>query len=87
MKELYDNGIINSSDVEESDEMTEQKKREEYIKKNGYKLWSSTDGKWYIHVPDSSKSRGTRIIKRNSEEEVLDAVVDYYREKEVDPTI
>ncbi len=54
-----------------------------------YSIFQGKDGKWRTHVPDATKKDGRRLLKRNSKEELEDAIVEAYRrnEKTVNPTL
>lgn len=70
--------MIDSLDI---DELIEMKKKQEYLKKHPYAIWQSKDGRyWYTTFPDSTKERGVRQIRRNSREELDDAIAEYWQE-------
>lgn len=77
-----DNGIIDSTSIQSIIEMT---KRKELLDKHPYKIWESTDGKWHTYLPDKEKGRVPR--KRNSQKELEDVIVNFWREQEENPRI
>lgn len=64
------------------DELIVMKKRQETLSKHPYAIWQSKDGKyWYTTLPDSTKPRGVRQIRRNSREDLEDAIIEYWETK------
>lgn len=51
--------------------------RESYLQKHQNKVYQGGDGRWYTYVPDRS-GNGRVKIKRTSEEDLNDAVAEYY---------
>ena len=64
------NGIIDIYTIQKQIEMNERKR---YLEMHNSKIWLSTDDKWYTFVPDLTKQKGKRLIKRSTEEEIKDA--------------
>ena len=81
MKYAIENGIINIDDVCSAYEMNERKK---LIEKHHY--WQAKDGKWYVHLPDESKPKGRRLVKRTTEKAIQDEIVKYERQFADNPT-
>lgn len=53
--------------------------RKLYLSKHPYAIWQSKDGKyWYTNLPDLSRPRGTRQIRRDSKRELEDAIIEYW---------
>lgn len=77
MKTAGQNGIINISDVQYQLEMI---RKETILKRHKYKIFEGSDGKWRTYVPDSTKDTGRRMLKKNSEQDLQDAIVKFYRE-------
>lgn len=77
-----DHGIIDVSQVRL---MVELKKREEYIEKHPFKIWEGQNGKWYTYV--SVVPSGRKMIKRNSEAALKDAIADFYINGIEHPTV
>ena len=78
------NGIIDIYTIQKQIEMNERKR---YLEMHNSKIWLSTDDKWYTFVPDLTKTKGKRLIKRNTEEEIKDFLVSFYKEYEEPQTI
>lgn len=78
-KEIVDfalqHGILNLDDVQE--QMT-KKRRKELLEQHTYKIWQGTDSRYRTYVDDSTKPAGRRMITKTNEEDLLDALVDYY---------
>lgn len=52
-----------------------------------YSIYQGTDGKWYTNIPDSSKTRGVRQLKRKTREEIEEEVINYWINHSDQPTI
>ena len=76
------NGIINTNTLRKKMEMNERKK---YLKMHEYETWKGKNGLWYTYLPDNVRKR--RLIKKKTEKEIEDAVIDCYKGRENDPTI
>ena len=77
-----DNGIIDLPNIQSIIEMT---KRHELLEKHPFKIWYGTDNKWHTYLPDEEKGRVPR--KRNTREEIEKVIIEYWKEKEENPTI
>ena len=77
-----DNGIIDLPNIQSIIEMT---KKQELLNKHPFKVWYGTDNKWHTYLPDEEKGRVPR--KRNSKEEIEKVIIEYWKEKEENPTI
>lgn len=82
LKYAVDNGMIDLSYVQEQIEMITKK---ELLKKHPYKIYQGKDGKWYTYLPDDKKGRIFK--KRNTKENIESLIVEYWKEKETNPTI
>ena len=82
LKYALDNGIINVALVQKQVEM---QKREELLNKHLYKIYQGKDEYWYSYLPDEAKGR--RKIKARKRESIEDKIIDYWQEKEDDPTV
>lgn len=76
------NGIINIEDVQEKIAMRE---RERLLNKHPYSIWYGNDGKWHTYLPDDKRGRIPK--RRNSADEIENVIVEYWKEKEENPTI
>lgn len=61
------------------------KKRDELLAKHPYQIWKGTDGNWHTYLPDDTKQRVPR--KRKTEKAIKDVIVDYWKDKEENPTV
>ena len=85
MKNTVNYGMINSLDI---DELIMIKRKQKYLDKHPYAIWQSKDGKyWYTNLPDKTKKRGTRQIRRNSEIEIEKAIIEYWEEDDDSVTL
>ena len=76
MKYAVENGII---DLEHVQEEIEMKEREKILKEHPYKIWQGKDEKWHTYLPDKERKRISK--KRNTEREIQDLVVKYWKER------
>ena len=74
LKYAIDNDIIDLSYVQEKIEMN---KRKELLNKHYWSIGQGKDGKWRTYLPDAQKGR--RMIKRNSQKELEDVVIKFYK--------
>lgn len=75
---LTDYDTLSSLDI---DELIAMKKNKEFLDKHPYAIWQSKDGKyWYTTLPDKTKERGVRQIRRNSKKELEDAIIEYWKD-------
>ena len=79
-----DNGMIDCSTIQAQIEMNERRK---YLEMHESKIWQSTDGKWYTFIPDATKERGKRLLKRKTKDELEDLIVGFYKDFEEPQTI
>ena len=78
------NGIIDLLYVQD---MIKMKRREEVLEKHPYSIYQGKDKKWYTHIPDLDRKEKRKLIKRSNKEEIEQAIIDYWREKEENPTV
>lgn len=83
LKYAVENGMIDLSYVQEQIEMN---KRKELLEKHPYKVWEGKNGKWYTYLPNDS-NEGRILKKRNSEAEIEDVIISYWREHIENPLI
>lgn len=79
---MVDKGGIMS--LETLEELIMKKERLLYLQKHNNKIWQSKDGKWrtYTHLDGKRK-----LVKRNTLQELEDYLVEFYHEKEFNPTL
>ena len=82
LKYAIDSGIIDTALLQEKIEM---QKREELLKKHSYNIWQGKDGKWRTYLPDEEKGR--KLVKKSSETDVENTVVEYWKSQEENPTL
>ena len=78
------NGIIDLSYVQD---MIKMKRRKEVLEKHPYAIYQGKDKKWYTHIPDIDRKEKRKLIKRSNKEEIEQAIIDYWKEKEENPTV
>ena len=78
------NGIIDFNTIQTKYEMNERLK---YLEMHDSKIWQSTDGKWYTYLPDLRNENGRRLAKRKTEKEIVDLIVEHYKDSLNEPTI
>ena len=75
---ITDYDMLSSLDI---DALIVMKKNKEFLDKHPYAIWQSKDGKyWYTTLPDKTKERGVRQIRRNSRKELEEAIIEYWKE-------
>ena len=79
LSDALQNGIIDLTDVREKVEMNN---RTQILAKHKYSIKQGKDGLWRTRVPDSTKKDGRKMIKKQTKEDVENAVIAYYRELE-----
>lgn len=77
LKYAIENGMIDTALVHEKIEM---QKRKDLLSKHKYDIWEGSNGKWYTYLPDEKKGR--ILKKRNSQKDIEDLVIDYYKKLE-----
>lgn len=73
--EAVNYGTINEAYVREG---IENMKKSQILKRHSYKITLGNDGFWRTNVKDNSKPNGYRLIKKKTEEKLLDELVKYY---------
>lgn len=73
----FDNGMIDINTIQAQIEMNE---RQKYLEMHTSRIWQSTDKKWYTYVEDATKTSGKKLIKRKTEYELNDFLVEYYKQ-------
>jgi integrase len=67
--------------LEQADEM----KKNKYLSQHPYVIFQGKDGKWRTYLP--KEDGGRRQLKRTTKQSIEKAVVDYWKEQEVNPTL
>ena len=74
-----ENGIVDINTIRANIEMNE---RQRFLKMHESRIWEGKDGRWATYLPDRTKDSGRRLIKKATEKEVEDCVINYYKETE-----
>ena len=67
--------MINLSYVQTQIEM---KRKNELLDKHNYPIWQGKDKKWRTYLPDEEKQNGRRMVKKSTEEKVIEAILKFY---------
>ena len=54
------------------------KKRENSLSKHKHKIWEGADGNWYTFVPDDTKPKNRRKVKRKDRDSMIEFLVRFY---------
>ena len=72
-------------DLENVASAMEMAKRKTYIEKHTYKVWQAKDGYWRTYLPNNKNGR--TLIKKKDKAALDQAIIDFYKSLEEDPTI
>lgn len=78
LNEAISHGILDLAVIERQ---VNAMKRQEYLDKHKNKLYQNKDGRWVTYLP------GRKRIQRGDKESLNDAIVEYYRKAEDNPTV
>ena len=85
LQELIERGMVNQEKLLEILEMT---RRQEILENHPYSIWySEKANRWYTFLPDQTKPKNKRMVKRKDKKDVEQIVYDYYRTKADRPTV
>lgn len=76
-----ENGIIDVDTIQRQIEMNERKK---FLEMHDNKVWQAPDGRWKTYLQIDN---GRKLICKKSFNELQDYIVDYYKDKETQPTL
>lgn len=65
----------------------ENMKREQYLNKHNHNVWQAKDGRWKTYLDDESNPRGYVLKVRTTRQAIENLIVEYYKDKELDPFI
>lgn len=83
LKYAIESGII---DLQHLQAEIDMKERRQYLNQHPYSIWQGkNDNKFYTYLHDDKKKR--ILVKRNTEKEVQDIIVSYWKEQELNPTL
>lgn len=80
---LCERGTIAFTTIEREMDM---KKRQEYLDSHDRSIWQGKNGFWYTTFPCEESTNGRRMIRRQTRELLNDAIADYYKAKDEEPT-
>ena len=72
-------------DLENVASAMEMAKHKTYIEKHTYKVWQAKDGYWRTYLPNNKNGR--TLIKKKDKAALDQAIIDFYKALEEDPTI
>ena len=78
---LLESGKIDLLQIQTEIEM---EKRKELLNKHKFSIYQGQDGKWYTYLTINGKRKK---IKKNTEKEVQDIVIDFIKDQEENPTV
>ena len=78
LNEAISHGILDLAVIERQ---VNAMKRQEYLDKHKNKVYQNKDGRWVTYLP------GRKRIQRADKESLNDAIVEYYRNAEDNPTV
>lgn len=83
LKYAIESGMI---DLQHLQAEIDMKERRQYLKQHPYSIWQGkNDNKFYTYLPDDTKKR--ILVKRNTEEEIQNIIINYWKEQELNPTL
>lgn len=83
LKYLSENDKLDIQQIQNVYAMT---KKQELLNRHIYSIWQGkNDSKFYTYLPDDKKKR--ILVKRNTEEEIQNVVINYWKEQELNPTL
>lgn len=78
------NGMIDIANIQQAKTMYDKERR---LKNHKYSVWQGKNGLWYTYIPDDTKKRGMKLLKRKTKQAVLDCIDRYWADVEMCPTI
>lgn len=78
LREALANGILDLTVICKQLDMV---KRQEYLNQHHYKIYQNKDGRWCTYLP------GRKRIQSKFKESLEDAIVEYYKQAEENPTV
>lgn len=82
LKFAIENGMIDTALLQG---VIEMQKNNKYLEMHPYKIWHGKDNEWHTYLPDEEKERVPR--HRKTEKEIQDVIIEYWKEKESNPTL
>lgn len=81
LKKALESGIIDATTLQLEIEMAERKK---YLEMHEQRVWQGTGDYWYTYLPEDGKRR---LVKKRKKKDLDDAIVRFYRQQEINPTV
>lgn len=82
LKYAIENGIIDTTLMLQ---VINMQKKEKILAQHPYSIWQGKNGNWYTYLPDDEKGKVQK--KRTTKEAIEQMVIDFYDQKENDPTV
>lgn len=79
-----ENGIIDADAIRKKIEMNERAK---YLEQHRGKIWQGKDNRYATYLPDEHTKDGRRLLKKGTKDDLMDAIVEFYKEAENEPYI
>lgn len=77
--------IFTLDELEKKLEMKKKEIIEQHTQK--YNIWQASDGRWKTKVPDSTKDSGEKLIAKRKEQDLLDAIIEWYTRDSIPDTL
>lgn len=74
LKMAVESGIVDITTIQQEIEM---KKRREILACHDYNIWQGSNGKWFTYIYDETKPKNRKLVKRNTQEDIEQFVMDY----------
>jgi integrase len=88
LRHALQDGTIEATDFLESlRRESDMNERHKYLDMHEYKIYQGKDGNWYTYVPDDFARNKRKKLKRKTEQELDDAIVAFYKQKEIELTV
>lgn len=85
LQELLDRGILDEEKLLNELEMS---KRQEILSHHNHVIWyNENNDRWYTFLPDPSKPKNRRLIKKKERKDIEDAIFDFYNRSLDKPTV
>lgn len=79
-----ESGMLDLHAIQMQIAMNERKK---YLEQHENKVWQGKDNAYYTYLPDETRSSGRLLIRKKDLKALEDAIVEFYKDKVVAPTI
>lgn len=79
LKMAIENGSI---DIDALKRDAEEMKRKSALDKHEHKIWQGSDGNWYTFVPDDTKDKKRRKVKKKERDDLIEYLVNFYSDND-----